>query len=71
MGGLAPQHLDIGEFGVIVAAEPGQQCAALEQVVQVVGIDSQCGLDIAQRRFERAAPLQGLIARRRRRRPAL
>ena len=67
MGDVAPQHLEIGLLGLIVAAEPGQQGAALEQGVQVVGARRECGFDIAQRRLERAAPFLGLVAVRLRR----
>jgi hypothetical protein len=37
MGDVALQHFEIGLLGLIVAAEAGQQGAALEQGVQIVG----------------------------------
>jgi hypothetical protein len=61
MADVAPQHLKIGLLGLIVATERRQQRAALEQGFQIVGTFSQARFDIAQRRFERAAPFLGLL----------
>jgi hypothetical protein len=64
MGDVAPQHFEIGQLGLIVAAEPGQQRAALEQSVQIVRIGGETRVDIVQRRCEGAASFSGLVARR-------
>jgi hypothetical protein len=64
MSDVAPQHFEIGELGLVVPAEPGQQRAALEQGLQIVRVRGEARIDIVQRRCEGAASFSSLVARR-------